>query len=102
MFNKFIGVAMKAKYVVALLVASSAALAATAFAGGYGPAPFYRPDVGAPTSQRGQSTQTMAAEKGQGGVIDESDGGVGDSGSTRSQTGGRVPADSIDPMYRGG
>ena len=46
----------------AVLVAASAALTAPAFAGGYGPAPFYRPSVGAPASQRGQSAQTLSAE----------------------------------------
>src|SRR5258705_7749550 len=44
---------------VAVLVASSASLAAPAFASGYGPAPFYRPDVGEP-AQRSQSAQTLA------------------------------------------
>lgn len=52
---------MKTKFVAALLVALSASAAAPAFASGYGPAPFYRPSVGAPASQRGQSAQTVAA-----------------------------------------
>jgi hypothetical protein len=39
---------MKTKILAALLVAASATLAAPAFASGYGPAPFYRPSVGAP------------------------------------------------------
>jgi hypothetical protein len=42
--------------------ALSACFVAPAFASGYGPAPFYRPEIGAPSSQRGQSTQTLAAE----------------------------------------
>jgi hypothetical protein len=54
---------MKTKLIVALLVALSAATAAPAFASGYGPAPSYRPSVGAPASQRGQSVQTLAAER---------------------------------------
>ncbi|SDH35787.1 hypothetical protein [Paraburkholderia phenazinium] len=54
---------MKTKFVAALLVAASATLAAPAFASGYGPAPFYRPTVGAPASQQGQSAQTVAAER---------------------------------------
>jgi hypothetical protein len=54
---------MKTKLIAALLVAASASVAAPAFAGGYGPAPFYRPDVGAPASQRGVSEQTVAAER---------------------------------------
>jgi len=54
---------MKTKILAALLVAASATLAAPAFASGYGPAPFYRPAVGAPASQQGQSAQTVAAER---------------------------------------
>ena len=54
---------MKSKIVAALLVAASATLAAPAFASGYGPAPFYHPAVGAPASQRGESAQTVAAER---------------------------------------
>jgi len=54
---------MKTKLLAALLVAASATLAAPAFASGYGPAPFYRPDVGAPASQQGQNAQTVAAER---------------------------------------
>jgi hypothetical protein len=56
---------MKTKIVAALLVAASATVAAPAFASGYGPAPFYRPSVGAPASQQGQSVQTVAAERAQ-------------------------------------
>jgi hypothetical protein len=54
---------MKTKILAALLVAASATLAAPAFASGYGPAPFYHPTVGAPASQRGESVQTVAAER---------------------------------------
>ena len=54
---------MKTKLIAALLVAVSAVVAAPAFASGYGPAPFYRPGVGAPASQQGQSVQTVAAER---------------------------------------
>ncbi|WP_122154984.1 hypothetical protein [Paraburkholderia sp.] len=54
---------MKTKIIAALLVAASATLAAPAFASGYGPSPFYRPTVGAPASQQGQSAQTVAAER---------------------------------------
>ena len=38
-------------------------VALPAMASGYGPAPFYRPNVGAPASQRGQSEQTIANER---------------------------------------
>jgi hypothetical protein len=54
---------MKTKFIAALLVAASASIAAPAFASGYGPAPFYRPSVGAPASQQGQNAQTVAAEQ---------------------------------------
>ena len=54
---------MKTKLIVALLVAVSASVAAPAFASGYGPAPFYKPSVGAPASQSGQSARTVAAER---------------------------------------
>jgi hypothetical protein len=54
---------MKTKLIAAVLVAASAMIAAPAFASGYGPAPFYRPAVGAPASQQGQSAQTVAVER---------------------------------------
>ena len=54
---------MKTKLIVALLVAVLASTTAPAFASGYGPAPFYRPAVGAPASQSGQSVRTVAAER---------------------------------------
>jgi hypothetical protein len=80
---------MKTKLIVALLVALSAS-AAPAFASGYGPAPFYRPSVGAPASQRGQNTQTLAAghddatgsQEAYGGVV----AGLSQSGSRASVT----------------
>ena len=53
---------MNIKVIAAFVVAISASIAAPAFASGYGPAPFYKPLVGAPASQRGQSPQTVAAE----------------------------------------
>jgi hypothetical protein len=46
---------MDSKRIAATFVAASAFLSASAIASGYGPAPFYRPSVGAPVSQRGQS-----------------------------------------------
>jgi hypothetical protein len=54
---------MQKNLIATLLIAVSAAVAAPAFASGYGPAPSYRPNVGAPVSQRGQSAQTIAAEE---------------------------------------
>jgi hypothetical protein len=91
---------MKTKLIAALLVASTATLAAPAFASGYGPAPFYRPDVGAPASQRGQSGQTLAAEQSQGSVVDENRSGVGGVESVTSQSGQRAMVDSTDSLFR--
>ena len=67
---------MKTKLIAALLVALSVSAAAPAFASGYGPAPFYRPSVGAPASQRGQNVQTVAAERGDATDSREAYGGV--------------------------
>lgn len=92
---------MKTKSVVALLVASSASLAAPAFASGYGPAPFYRPDVGESAAQRSQSAQALAAEVSPGSMVDENSSGVGGNESVRSQSGGPASADGVDLMYRG-
>jgi hypothetical protein len=75
---------MKTKLIAALLVAASASVAVPAFASGYGPAPFYRPDVGAPASQQGVSAQTVAAERAQQQGVDASYGGVA---NTVSQSG---------------
>nr|WP_144147256.1 hypothetical protein [Paraburkholderia sp. BCC1884] len=44
---------MHRSLIAGLLFAVTASLASPAFASGYGPAPFYRPDTGAPASQRG-------------------------------------------------
>jgi hypothetical protein len=67
---------MKTRLIAALLVAVSAAVAAPAFASGYGPAPFYRPSVGAPASQRGVNAQTVAAERNAAAANNEAVGGV--------------------------
>jgi hypothetical protein len=68
---------MKSKLLAALLIAVTSAIAAPAFASGYGPAPSYRPSVGAPASQRGQSAQTIAVERNDAlGSVSDSYGGV--------------------------
>jgi hypothetical protein len=54
---------MKFKLLATMFVAVYASIAAPAFASGYGPAPFYSPQIGAPASQRGQSAQTLQAEQ---------------------------------------
>ncbi|HVE08107.1 MAG TPA: hypothetical protein VNE00_12710 [Paraburkholderia sp.] len=82
---------MKAtQFIAAVVIAASAAAAAPAFASGYGPAPFYHPNVGAPASQRGQSAQTVAAEEQQANDNAVAYGGVHE-GTT--QTGNRAPAE---------
>jgi hypothetical protein len=89
---------MKMKLIAALLIASSAALAAPAFASGYGPAPFYRPEIGAPASQRGQSAQTLAAEQANGGAVNSGFGGV-QAGSSHARA--RATLTTTNSLYRG-
>lgn len=54
---------MTSKQLTSLLIAAASIVAMPAFASGYGPAPFYTADEGAPASQRGMSAQTVAAEQ---------------------------------------
>lgn len=90
---------MKSKLLAALLIAAATSLASPAFASGYGPAPSYRPSVGAPASQRGQSAQTVAAEhKDTVGSVDDSYGGVV---ASSSESGSRQPAGSAGRLYAG-
>jgi hypothetical protein len=88
---------MKTKILAALLVAASATLAAPAFASGYGPAPFYRPAVGAPASQQGQSAQTVAAERNNA-AANSSFGGVNEQ---TSQSGSREPTTGPRSVFFG-
>lgn len=89
---------MKSKLVAALLIAATTSIAAPAFASGYGPAPSYRPSVGAPASQRGQSAQTVAAEQNgsTAGSVNDSYGGVVGSSS---ESGSRAAAVSSGRLY---
>jgi hypothetical protein len=90
---------MKTKLVAALLIAATTAIAAPAFASGYGPAPFYRPSVGAPASERGQSAQTVAAEHNDAvGSVNDSYGGVV---ASTSEAGSRQPAETVGRVYNG-
>jgi hypothetical protein len=68
----------------ALLV--NLAITSPAFASGYGPAPFYRPASGAPSSQQGPSAQTIAAEQAAHGADDVS---YGSSCESHTQSGKR-------------
>jgi hypothetical protein len=78
---------MKTKLIAAVLLAASASIAAPAFASGYGPAPHYNPTVGAPASQQGQNSQTLAAERAQAGNAQAAYGGVN---ASSSQSGNRA------------
>ena len=88
---------MKTKLIAAILVAASASLAVPAFASGYGPAPFYNPEVGAPSSQRGQSAQTLAAEENNAAVTQSAVGGA----EVSSQSGARVQANQVSDANSG-
>jgi hypothetical protein len=76
---------MKRIFATAVLL-SSFAMAAPAVASGYGPAPFYRPSAGAPSSQQGPSAQTIAAEQAARGVDSEA---YGSSCESQTQSGKR-------------
>jgi hypothetical protein len=80
---------MKRNLLATLLIAASATIAAPAFASGYGPAPFYKPAVGAPTSQQGPSAQAIAAEEQSNGVNATAFGG---SRESLAQSGNRSQA----------
>jgi hypothetical protein len=82
---------MKRNLLATLLIAASATIAAPAFASGYGPAPFYRPAVGAPTSQQGPQAQAVAAEEHANGVNDTAFGGSRD---TLAQSGSRAQSNN--------
>ncbi|MGF6599930.1 hypothetical protein P3T23_004664 [Paraburkholderia sp. GAS448] len=88
---------MTNKLIAALLVAASVSIAAPAFASGYGPAPFYRPSVGAPASQQGQSAQTVAAERASA-TANSSFGGVN---AQSSQSGTREAASGPRSVFFG-
>jgi len=92
---------MNKHFIGAAIIAISAAIAAPAFASsGYGPAPHYNPIVGAPSSQRGQSAQTVHAEfasaESNVDIARQSFGGVSE---TRSQSGMRELADAPRTPY---
>jgi len=82
---------------VTLIIAATAAVAAPAFASGYGPAPYYNPMVGAPASQRGQSVQTIAAENAAANQADtHSYGAVQD---TRTSSGSNAQSSADQAFY---
>jgi hypothetical protein len=75
---------MKSKLIATLLLAATTSLAASAFASGFGPAPFYRPGVGAPSSQSGPSAHTLAEEQNTAAATQSAVGGVADTSNSRS------------------
>jgi uncharacterized membrane protein len=87
---------MKARHLVSILLAVSASISVPAFASGYGPAPFYSPHVGAPVSQRGQSVQTLAAERGDASIEQQ---GYGGTAPDRLQWGVRSSLESNQSLY---
>ena len=92
---------MKTKILAALLVAASATLAAPAFASGYGPAPLYRPAVGAPASQQGQSAQTVAAERANADANANTNSAYGGVSEQASQSGVREPVTGPRSVFFG-
>jgi hypothetical protein len=79
---------MNTKLIAALLASVCAFATAPVFASGYGPAPFYTASAGAPSSQRGQSEQTVTAERSDTADAQNAVGGVA---SFSSQSGSRTP-----------
>ncbi|SIT46582.1 conserved exported hypothetical protein [Paraburkholderia piptadeniae] len=77
---------MKIKFVAAFFTVLCASLAVPAFASGHGPTPFYRASEGAPASQRGQSTETLATERGDAADAEHGYGGT----SARASQSGRL------------
>ncbi|SAK57911.1 hypothetical protein AWB79_02459 [Caballeronia hypogeia] len=87
---------MKRNLLATLLIAATATLAAPAFASGYGPAPFYRPAVGAPASQQGPSAQAIAAQEQANGVSQTAFGGSRDAlAQSGNRTQGANKAQSV-------
>ncbi|MGF6920543.1 hypothetical protein [Paraburkholderia sp. 40] len=89
---------MKTRLIAAVLFALSPSIAAPAFASGYGPAPFYRPGVGAPASQRGPSALTVAARRNNAATANI--GGYGGVDAALSQSGGRQAAAGQRALFR--
>ncbi len=89
---------MKSRLMTIVAGAVIASAAAPAFASGYGPAPHYRPDVGASSSQRGPSEQTVTAERN---AQSPNDTSVGGTRSYAVQSGTRSNIDGQRPLYSG-
>ncbi|MBC8746332.1 MULTISPECIES: hypothetical protein [Paraburkholderia] len=79
---------MNKQFIAALLIAASAAATGPAFASsGFGPAPHYDPIAGAPASQRGLNSETIAIDQASADHGTRAFGGMPD---TTSQSGTRL------------
>jgi hypothetical protein len=88
---------MKTRQLVATLLASVIVIAAApAFASGYGPAPFYRPSLDAPASQRGQNAEASSVARLNDADAQQAYGGVVTGGS---QSGSRVTFAPMGDLY---
>ncbi|CAG9270342.1 MULTISPECIES: hypothetical protein [Paraburkholderia] len=77
--------ALLATLLAALLATANVSFISPACASGYGPAPFYRPDIGAPPSQRGENAQTLRNVRNAGEIPSSTD--VGGVNASSSQSG---------------
>lgn len=80
---------MKTKLVAAIVLAVTACASAPVFASGYGPAPYYNPIVGAPSSEAGPSIKTLQTN---GAGVDKASTSYGGVTSGSSQGGMRSPS----------
>jgi hypothetical protein len=91
---------MKRNVIVTVIAAAAAVLAAPAFASsGYGPAPFYNPVAGAPSSQRGPGAPLSTLSVRQAHDSDAAQ-GLGGVASTRSASGNRSDSISDPALFR--
>jgi hypothetical protein len=77
---------MKTRFIAALLIAASAAVAPPAFASGYGPAPFYRPSLDKSVPQHDVSADKYAGMRDDAGRANEA---VGGTNGASSESGSR-------------
>ena len=88
---------MNRHLIAAFLITASATATGSAFASsGYGPAPHYDPIAGAPASQRGPNSQTIAVDQAGAAYGTRTFGGMSD---TTSQSGTRLAARNPSSTY---
>jgi hypothetical protein len=90
---------MSTRFFAAALIALSTAVAAPAFASGYGPAPSYRPDTGAPSSQSGPNAATLRADNHAAANANASNDAMGGVRDSSSQAGARVQFGSSHTIF---